>query len=151
MNNRYYMESHLLHSGLQLIWKRLNATRQMDAGQILRHNKELFDQVSQGIWRRFGITCTDLHAKEASQMLYHALQANIPRNYWVIVRRTSGLDEYNITLDESGNIVTADSNNEWTEEEAHSMLSAISERYPKEQMWIEDRIPRYVTRIRFGD
>lgn len=151
MNNRYSLEAHLLHSGLQLIWKRLLATRQMDARQIWTRNKTHFEQVAEGIRKRFGITCTEAHMKEASEMLHHAYQLNIPKNHYVIIHSDSHANQVSVTMDEYGNIVRADEHTEWTADEAQEMLAAIRYRHPKISAWIEDRIPRYVRRVRLGD
>lgn len=151
MNNRYSLEGHLLHSGLQLIWKRLTATSRTDAREILNRNKPHFQQVAEGIRKRFGIICSESHMKEASEMLHYAYQLNIPKNHYVIMRSDSFAGTKSVTMDDAGNIVPAKEGTEWTADEAQEMLAAIRYRYPKESVWIEDRIPRYVRRVRFGD
>ncbi len=151
MAKYYSFEAHMLHSGLQMVWKRLNVTKEMDAPQIWRYNMHIFSQVSQAFRDRLGISCREEHMKEAAEMLHYAFQQNIPKSYYVIVRRTSSLNKYSITMDDNGNIIPADQETEWTQEEAQAILMEISKRHPHEQIWLETRIPRYVRRTLYGD
>lgn len=148
---QYSLEAHLLHSGLQMIWKRLNSTRQMDARDILRQNRNFFIQVAEGVGSRFGVTCTESDMKSAAEMLHHAFQLNIAKSCWVIVREHSGQKEYGVTIDDDGNIVQNDPDIEWNEQECYEMMIEIKTRHPKESIWMEQRIPRYVRRVYMGD
>ena len=151
MSKKYSLEAHVLHSGLQLVWKRLDVTAQLDGWQILVRNRPLFLEVSAGIKKRFGIICQETHMKEAGEMLHYAFQLNIPKSYYVIMRHDSKLNMQSVTLSDDGQIVDADSNKEWTQEQAHAVLLEINRLYPKESIWLETRIPRYVARTMYGD
>lgn len=151
MKPQYSFESHLLHSGLQMIWNRLNTTRQMDAKDILRQNRDIFVQVAEGVRRRFGVTCTESDMKAAAKMLSHTLQLNIPKSFWVIARERQNQNEYNLTMDGDGNIIPNEPLVEWTEQECYKVMRKMIERHPKERIWMEQRIPRFVRRVYMGD
>ena len=151
MSNQYSLEAHVLHSGLQLVWKRLDVTAELDGWHILVRNRPLFLQVSAGIKKRFGIICQESHMKEAAEMLHYAFQLNIPKSYYVIMRHDSQLRQQSVDLSEDGQIVRADTKTEWTQKEAHSVLLEMQRLHPKESIWLETRIPRYVTRTMYGD
>jgi hypothetical protein len=149
MSKHYSLEAHLLHSGLQMVWKQLNVFSYMDAKDVLGKNRDTFGKVAEGIYKRFGISCTDEHKKESAEMLYYTFEANLKKSHWIIARSTSHGNEYNVTL-KGAEVVVNDQATEWSQDEAMDMLREIKSRFPGQSFWVEQRIPRYVSRVYEG-
>jgi len=136
----YSLAAHLLHSGLQMIWKRLEINVNMDHVELMTKNIKLFNQVAKAMEQKYGVKSDRPDYGQAAYMLIETFHQSEPLYHWVIIN----IDHYNrkkiVTSPDGGEtILDPDPKTRMTEEEATDIMRSIQERHLRESFYLEKR------------
>ena len=135
--------AHMLHSRLQMVWKKLIIEPFTPADQIVSINIEIFQKVVTSM--KIPVSASDMN--EAAELLLYSIFQNQPVYYFEILNRQV-VDGYatavSITSHDGGRTISpADARTRWTEEDAREMLLLMKDFDPKRDIWIRGVVVKF--------
>ena len=138
--------AHLMHSRLQMVWKRLVVPSPASANDLIRKNNELFEKIAASVIESHGLDVTGTDLLQASELLLYSLHANRPVYYYEILSRqviNKWVEIVSVTSHEGCHTISpADAHIKFTEEEAKEMLRLILDYNPKSDIWLRSGVAK---------
>ncbi|WP_138481633.1 hypothetical protein [Dyadobacter bucti] len=141
MAKNYSLAAHLIHSGLQMIWKRLNIQRNRSAERVYSDNQVIFKKVAASLIRQYGIEVTFEDYTAAAEMLIFSL-AEDPVVYYQVMLSTGHTPRPVSSPDGGVTIVDADPSERMTHTQAEELMHNIWKHRGMALMHIRERFAR---------
>lgn len=126
MKQKYTLAAHLVHSGLQMIWKRIKIVDHWHFDELYSRNKDLIARVSAKLSNQYDIKISESDSRAALEMLIESLKQNDPQYYYVLIHQDSFNQGESInTYDEGQTFTTAKPGDRMSLNEAHDQLFLI--------------------------
>lgn len=124
MPKHYTLAAHLMHSGLQMVWKRLDIDKGRSPERTANDNKVIFEKVAAALTRQFNIKITKEDHTAAAEMLLISLVEE-PVTYYQVMLSDGGSPRPVSSPDGGVTIVTADPAERMTYEQAVELRAGI--------------------------